>query len=157
MRSTRTLFGILLLVALFGCGDDPAESINSTGFQTLLTTPYSNMREPARIVVSDSLSWAQLWTTIIEGQSDPAKIPAVDFRKQQVVVAALGERKRAGYAIRIEQIEQSNGMRQVVVEETAPGTNCNSSEVITTPLDAVVVNKSTLPSMFVERLIVRPC
>ena len=157
MRSTCTPFGILLLVALFGCGDDPVRSTIATGFQPLLTTPYSNMREPARIVVSDSLSWVQLWATIIEGHSDPAKLPAVDFRKQQVVVAALGERKRAGYAIRIEQIEQSNGLRQIVVEETAPGANCNSPEVITTPLEAVVVNKSTLPSMFVERLIVRPC
>jgi hypothetical protein len=151
------LLGTLFLGGIWGCGDDPAATADSTGFETLFTTPYSNLREPVRIVISDSLSWAQLWTQIIEGQNNPTRLPAIDFRKQQVVVAALGERKRAGYAIKIEQIEQSDGMRQVVVQETAPGPNCSSAEVITTPLDAVVVNKTALPSMFTERLIVRPC
>lgn len=147
--------GFALFVLLAGCGNDTTGP-QGPRFDQLLNTLYSNIKDPARMVVSDSASWAEVWALISSG-STLGRRPDVDFRNDDVIVVALGERRRAGYAIRVEQVEFTNDARTIHILQTTPADSCTGSEVIITPLHAIVVTRSTQPTRFVERIVITPC
>jgi len=150
------IFVFALAVLLAGCGNDPSGPPSGPRFDQLLNTLYSNLKDPARIVVSDSASWVNAWALISSGSS-LGRRPDVDFRVDEVIVIALGERRRAGYAVRVERVDFSTDARTIHVLQTAPADNCSSSEVITTPLEAIVVTRSPQPTHFQERLLIARC
>lgn len=144
-------WGLLAFGLLAGCGED-VTAPREREFRQLFTTLYSNLRIKANLVVSDNPGWTQLWAVISAGTTDARTLPTVDFDSEEIVIAALGEQRKAGYAVRIEQVEYTDTTRNVVVLQTAPGPACSSAEVITTPLDAAVISKSNAPIRFIERL-----
>lgn len=126
--------------------------------EPLFGTLYSNIHQPARLVIRDSQSWAQLWAQMVAPTDGLSSPPAVDFDKNEVVVAAMGERQRGGYAISINGIAQdASGTLHVDVASTIPASTCNASDVITTPLDAVLVPRTTETVQFSERAVVLSC
>lgn len=123
----------------------------------LFSTQYSNIREPRRLIITDEETWARLWAEMLPSASGPATPPFVDFRTENVVVAAMGERRGAGFAIEIVDVERANTALRVDVTSTLPTASCSGSDVISTPLDAVRIPKSADIIQFSERSIVLTC
>ena len=140
-----------------GCSDEPTAPRAGTDYFPLFTTLYSNIRSTTQLVVSDPASWQELWAVIGASNSDTRTPPKVDFSESEVIVVAMGERKRAGFQIRIEQVTFSETSRNVQVLMTMPAEQCTGAEVITTPADAVVASKTTRPTVFTERIQIRNC
>ena len=158
MRQYCILTAVLVLAAC----SNPTERITSAAPQTVVEpifgTLYSNIREPRRMVIHDEATWAQLWGEMVSTGSAPATAPDVDFSREDVVVAAMGERRAAGYNIAIENVATTaTGALRIDVASTIPSPACAASDVITTPLDAVRVPKTADPVQFSEKTVVMSC
>ena len=124
--------------------------------QPVHNTLYSNLRESRRLVIRDAETWAAVWTEMIS-MGDPRTPPFVDFSKEDVIVAALGERRASGYGIAVTSMSIGENGTQVIVTTTVPGATCDRAEIITAPLDAVRVSKIAGAITFDERSAVRTC
>jgi hypothetical protein len=119
-------------------------------------TLYSNIREPRRLLIRDAESWAAAWTEMISA-GDPRTPPFVDFTREDVVVAALGEQRAGGYSIAVTNIRTDGAVTQLTVTTTVPGAGCDGAEIITAPLDAVRVPRIVGTVIFDEQNVVRAC
>lgn len=124
---------------------------------TLLLQFHSGMEERDRLVVRTDAEWRALWTRLTASIAPQPPLPAVDFTKHMIVVAAMGTRPSGGYVIRIREAAHDASALYVTVEETAPGANCGTITVMTAPATAVLVPRSTLPVRWVERTAVQDC
>ena len=157
MKNTLRLVTALVALSCTACGQDTAGPADGDRFRPLFTTLYSNLRDPARLVAPDSVTWAAIWNTLSSGTPNSPPRPAVNFRDEEVVIVAMGERRKAGFSVRIEQIVYTDSSRNVIVLQTVPAESCSSAEVITAPLDAAALSKSSRPIRFLERVQIRSC
>lgn len=157
MRQLLFISAVLLATACSDTGITPAETAPKAISEPLFATLYSNVRDARRIVIHDEASWAALWAEMVSSGSMPTTPPRVDFSKEDVVVAAMGERRFAGYEITITGVEQDAGHLRVDVASKTPSPTCDHSEVITTPLHAVRVSKTSEPISFNETTVVLSC
>ena len=157
MRSAAVL---LLLMPLFACSKSEPLALTLRSeepeFQSVHNTLYSNVRESQRLLIRDAETWANVWTGMISvGQ--PATPPFVDFTREDVIVAAMGERRAGGYNIAVMAVAHDANGTSIVVASTVPGPTCDRVEIITAPLAAVRVRKVTGALVFDERTGVRAC
>jgi hypothetical protein len=150
----RRLALLPLMLLLPACSKPDPVAVDSGHtapiMQPLYATLYSNVREPRRLVIRDAETWAAVWAEMIS-VGDPRTPPHVDFTKEDVLVAAMGERRAAGYDISInEVVEGANGVLAVVTS-TTPAPACETSEIMTAPLAAIRVTKVTGGVAFEER------
>ena len=130
--------------------------INSPEVQPLHATQYSNIREFRRILIRDAETWSALWAEMIN-VGDSKTPPYVDFTKEDVLVAAMGEKRVAGYAVAIVAVEHASAGARVIVTSSVPGSSCEHAEVINAPVDAVRIRKLAGPVTFFETTTVRAC
>jgi hypothetical protein len=165
MRTTRLI--PLMLAALAACAESPAGGLPLVDLpgQAVAVTPvgerypsyYSGFEQSARIVVEDAEEWAQVWSRLWNNQHPVPPLPAVDFSREVVVVAAMGTRPNGGYSIRVQAAAVHEGSLTVRVVETSPGSRCVTTQAITTPTDVVRVARSGLPVRFTTATGVLSC
>jgi hypothetical protein len=156
----RRIALLLVLLPLAACSQ--AEPLSLTlrtedpDLQPVHNTLYSNVREPRRLLIQDAETWARVWAEMIS-MGDPRIPPYVDFAREDVIVAAMGERRASGYSIAVTGVVVGANETQVVVVSTVPGPICDGAEIMTAPLAAARIRKSAAPITFDERTAVRTC
>ncbi len=150
----RTLASLMLFAGVAGCSsDEPGTAVT---LQRLATDArplsyYSGYREPKRFVVRDRETWVDVWTQIWKLQSPKPDLPAIDFDKEMVLVAALGERPSSGYSILIDSAQATVDQLSVSVRVVSPGSGCAVLTVMTQPVDVASVPRLDVGVQFVER------
>ncbi len=114
-------------------------------------------QEATRSVVRDEQSWLEFWRALTAVVRPAPAPPTVDFTTDMVLVAAMGRRATAGYAVSVEGVYTSDGALYVDVLERSPGVGCLSAQVITTPVTAVRVRVHDGSVQFVTREESGPC
>ena len=109
---------------------------------TLAQETYSIAKEARREVIRDNAAWAKLWGEV---QDMRRLAPPVEFERQMVLLAALGERRTGGYAVEIVRAEVVEGTLVVHVRETSPVPGARTTMALTAPLHAVMVARNDLP------------
>jgi hypothetical protein len=105
------------------------------------------------MVIRDANGFAQVWSELGAGDR-----PEVDFSRNVVVVAALGQRPTGGYEIAVSRVAQADGQLSIEVVETTPGPNCITAGAETQPVDMVVVSAAAPRGWsFLERKEIRAC
>ena len=117
----------------------------------------SGMTDSARLVIRGDAEWRRTWAQLIGHITPAPELPAIDFTKEMVVIAAMGPRPTAGYMIRIARVGRSSGVTYVDVISESPGPTCRSAQMITSPADVVVVPAINEPVAFVETVTVKTC
>jgi len=117
----------------------------------------SGFADAARLVVRDAESWRRTWAALAAGRADSLAPPAVDFRREIVIVAAFGARPAAGYGIAIDTVRRGDLALDVVVRSVEPAPGCAPRFALVEPADAVRVPRSERPVAFVERRAAAPC
>jgi len=102
----------------------------------------SALREPANIVVRTQPEWEALWRRITARQGPPPAVPAVNFERDMLLVAAMGARPSGGYSIRIERVIDGGDRLEAHVVRTSPGSRCGAIAAITHPVDVVRIAAS---------------
>jgi hypothetical protein len=120
-------------------------------------TTYSGLADSARLVVRDSVSWRRLWSAINRPFVPPPPMPAIDFDREMVVVAALGARPTSGYDVVIERAERDSAGVAVAVRRTRPGAGCPVLAAVTQPVDLARLPSVSADTRFLERTVVIPC
>src|SRR5689334_2610650 len=98
--------------------------------------------------------WKRLTEGIPPGQWAPA-LPEIDFSKEMIVVAAMGQRPTSGYLTVIDGACEVDGRVEVFISSVENVGCIGVADVLTYPADAVRLPRSDLPVVFRETQI--PC
>ena len=117
----------------------------------------SGITEPQRLVVRDQATWQQTWDSIYRFTFPAPALPAVDFAREMVIVAALGQKPTGGFSIFIDSgTDTANGVT-INVRSVSPGGNCGVTAALTQPLDIARVTRREGSVSFSESTTVQNC
>lgn len=102
--------------------------------QHLLQERYSGLRSPLRAVLQDSASFRDLWDRATRGHRP---LPAIDFNREMVIVAAMGAMSSTGHSIHIQSVQAVRGILRVRVLLTPAAPGCGVGMMETYPIDVV--------------------
>lgn len=149
---------VLIVLAFMCCGCGSASSAPSSPLTLirLRAEPYaftwaSGYTEPQRIVVRSQAQWQEVWSTIWRRHTPVPELPAIDFQREMVVVAAMGMRSTGGYNILIESASEDAGGVTVGIRATAPGAGCAVTLALTHPADVARLPRRDTPVSFSEK------
>lgn len=150
---------LLILLILGACRPDasPKRTVNQVPIRRL--TPggapaqHSGLTFATRTVVDDATTFARLWREAFASPGDTVPPPAVDWAREKVVFAGLGNRPSGGYVVGVTAAVQTADELQVTIETTSPGRDCMNAAVITQPADVVTIPrpKPGVIIRFIER------
>jgi len=105
----------------------------------------------SRLVIRNSERFNDLWEQIVGPREDKPGPPEVDFSREMLIVAAMGERPSGGYEIVITGACEVDNQLEVHVR-SSDYTKCGGMQtaVLTAPVDIVRLPKSDLPVVFRE-------
>jgi hypothetical protein len=111
----------------------------------------SHLPHSVRLTVQDSADWRTVWARIA-GPNAAAEPPAVDFTREMLLVAGMGEQPCMGYLINIDTIFRDDDRRiYAVVRERHRGAGCGCLNEVVSPVDVVRVPRTIRPVTFLER------
>jgi len=92
-------------------GDGPVE------FSVILSGSHSQEKDYKVELITNKRQWEHVWQ-VAKGNEDPLPSqPTVDFGRQYVIAAFMGERPSSGYQIEITSIEKRGRTLQVLVKK----------------------------------------
>lgn len=124
---------------------------------TLVRELNTGVTERKRDVIRSQEEWGAFWARVYAPLRPVPELPAVNFEESVIVVASMGERSSGGYAIDVDEVEQTDAGLRVVVRETSPGASCMTTAALTQPVVAVRVPRTEGDIVFEERRSVLDC
>jgi hypothetical protein len=118
---------------------------------------YTALRESQRLIVRDQAQWQDVWTAIWRTHTATPPLPAIDFTREMVVVAALGERPSGGFSIFVDSAFESAVGVTIAIRTVSPGSGCGVTAVFTQPVDIARLPLRTASITFDERPPVLAC
>jgi hypothetical protein len=86
-------------------------------FQTILAGSHSLADTSAVVLVKNESDWDKVWIQA-KGRIDPLPArPTVDFSRQYVIAAFMGERPSSGFRIEISAIEKRGNILDVYIKK----------------------------------------
>jgi hypothetical protein len=119
------------------------------------TTSGINVRD--RMVVSDRTSWSKIWPNLAMGHSPAPSLPAVDFDRETIVIAAMGRRSTGGYIITVDSATAAGDTVTLVITEHSPGRTCGTTAALSSPVAIARIFRPRAIVRFVERTAVTDC
>jgi len=164
MRASCRIVIAVLTAGASACGSPTGSSSpgQPLGITRLRVEPFSltyasGLREPRRLVVRDASTWQQAWSSIWQRTSPEPPIPQVDFGREIVVVAAMGERLTGGFTILIDSALEGTSGVLIRIRSISPGLGCGTTLALTQPVDIARVPRRDGSVTFDERLETREC
>jgi hypothetical protein len=164
MRASCRIVIAALTAGAAACGSPTGSSSpgEALGITRLRVEPFSltyasGLRERQRLVVRDASAWQQAWSSIWRGTSPEPPIPQVDFGREIVVVAAMGERLTGGFTILIDSALEGTSGVSIRIRSISPGSGCGTTQALTQPVDIARVPRRDGSVTFDERLETQEC
>lgn len=155
--SRGTALACAVILAACNQPNGPDSDQEEIPVQSIVTEQNSGFVESDRRVIRDAIAWATVWARIYEKASSKPSLPAIDFSKEQVLVAALGSRPSTGYSIRITEASGSGNAIKVKFETQSPGPGCVVLTSITHPVTVAKMGRTVGSAVFEENATVRNC
>ena len=118
---------------------------------------FSQVRQPARLIVHDAAAWRGAWATLWPNGAPIPAPPEIDFTREMVVMAALGERPSSGYTILVDSATLSNKSLTIWIGTIRPGPHCGTATVLTQPVDVARLPRIDATVRFEEVPSIRDC
>jgi hypothetical protein len=154
---------LVFTVLLASCNSPTEPSGNEPLTLTRLradASPYSYnsaLVQSQRLVIRDQAAWQQAWTTMWVITNRPPALPTIDFSREMVIVAALGERPTGGYGIFLDGATESATGVTINVRTVSPGNGCAVTLALTRPVDIARVTRRDGNVSFAELSSVQHC
>jgi hypothetical protein len=117
--------------------------------------------EPTESVIRNQSEFQELWTAIhstpARGRGSLPRPPQIDFRKEMIIAVGTGRRSSGGYRIKVERIEDVGDRLRVHYSTYGPGSNCMTTQSITSPVELVRLQKNRKPVAFAEHHETQDC
>jgi hypothetical protein len=94
------------------------------------------------MVMRNAAEWLGQWRRI-NARQDPPPLPEVDFRREMILMAAMGQRPTGGYAVAIDKVIEQWGELLAFVRFVSPDRRCGAIAAMTSPVDIVRVPASS--------------
>ena len=120
----------------------------------------SNIVDQFRVVVRDRDTWLDVWKRIYQfnpNHSRYPELPEIDFSREMVVVAAMGQKPTNGYSIIIDGAYERDDRLEVVVKSVINLKCFGWATIVTSPIDIVRLPKIEHPVVFREIEVVPDC
>jgi hypothetical protein len=118
---------------------------------------FEGFEKPSELVIATDSAWRSLWDLFTQFRTPRPPLPQIDFQKDVLIAAGLGQRSSACCTIAIDTVLQFADSLQALVRESYPEGLCASGAVLTRPTVIVRTAKSRGPVRFVHRRIPTPC
>jgi hypothetical protein len=103
----------------------------------------SGLYEERLIVLRSPAEWQGQWRRITARQGGPPPLPAVDFSREMLLMAAMGPKPTGGYRVAIDKVIEQSGELLAFVRFVSPGRRCGAIAAMTSPVDIVRVPLSS--------------
>jgi hypothetical protein len=136
-------------------GADEFESgAEGVGVRQLVRLTQSGLETSERIVIRSQDSLAAFWPRLGDG-SQP---PPVDFTRELVLAASMGQRPTGGHSIAVGRTALRDGVLTIEVMSSSPDPGCTTTQSLTQPVDVVAIEAANVRSWrFVERAETQGC
>lgn len=126
----------------------------------LALVPYrmtSGITRRDRIVIRDAAEWARVWPEVVGSHSPKPPLPAVDFARETIVLASMGQRSAGGYVVRIDSAGVAGDTVILAVTERSPGPTCGTTAALSSPIALARVMRANATIRFVEKTDASDC
>ncbi len=86
-----------------------------------------------QFVIKSEDEWAKVWKETNQSFEPMPPKPAVDFSKDWVIACMMGMKRSGGHNLKIKDIKTAGEELKIAIENTSPGKNCMSVDMITYP------------------------
>ena len=117
----------------------------------------SGITSPLNVVVRDPAAWSELWQNIHAPMTPAPPLPVVDFSREMIIAAGLGNRLSGGYDVLLARAAEDASGLQIEVIETSPGPGCATTQALTQPVDLARTPRRDGPVRFVTTRRVNHC
>jgi len=119
-------------------------------YSVILSGQHSRAVDFQVKLVTSQSEWEQVWD-IARGSEEPLpKIPTVNFKRENVIAAFMGQRNSSGYKIEITSIEKKSSMLKVFVKKyETPG----MLPVVTHPFTLVRMTRGNFKIEVIEETV----
>ena len=139
---------IMTILTAFSCSaisrnvpDGPVEN------SVILSGAHSQVDSFQVNIVTGKSDWEHVWQQVMGGMEPTPKIPTVDFGRQYVIAAFMGQRTSSGYRIEIPSIVKKGKTLVVTVKKyETPG----MLPVVTNPYTLVRIPKGNYKLQLIE-------
>tara|TARA_Y100000310_G_scaffold332439_1_gene408007 strand:- start:891 stop:1280 length:390 start_codon:yes stop_codon:yes gene_type:complete len=119
-------------------------------FETIDRGAYCGQKMPIGYVIDDQLTWERVWeATNISIPTDT--LPEIDFTKEMVIGAYLGQTTSGGYSIEISNIVDRIDSLEVYLTEKAPAPGSMTTDGLTQPYHLVKTAKNDKNVVFIRK------
>jgi hypothetical protein len=122
--------------------------------------PYrmtSGITRKDRIIVRDAAAWTAIWPQVVGSHSPRPDQPTVDFGRETIVVASMGQRSSGGYSVTIDSAGVAGDTVILAVTERSPGPTCGTTAALSQPIALARVLRPNAVIRFVEKSVVTDC
>lgn len=126
---------------------EPIEFTTGEVLRELDARAFSGIQESRNVVIKDAATFATLW----KQHAAHTELPAIDFDKEMVLAAFLGQAGGCN-GVRIASVIDSDGKLNALRIETQPGPATACIAVVTTPAHFVALKRSDKPVEFTTRI-----
>jgi hypothetical protein len=102
----------------------------------------SGLYQERTMVIRNEAEWLGQWRRITARQGNPPRLPDVDFRREMLLVAAMGPKPTGGYRVVIDKVVEQPGDLLAFVRFISPGRGCGAIAAMTSPVDIVRLRAS---------------
>ncbi|HEX8238547.1 MAG TPA: protease complex subunit PrcB family protein [Allosphingosinicella sp.] len=97
----------------------------------------SGVHEQRLLAIRSAAEWQGQWRRITARQGEPPRLPPVDFRREMLLIAAMGPKPSGGYRVAIDKVVEQSGELLAFVRFIEPGRRCGAIAAVTSPVDVV--------------------
>lgn len=96
----------------------------------------SGLHAERLMLIRNEAEWLGQWRRI-NARQDPPPLPPVDFRREMLLMAAMGRQPTGGYRVVIDKVIEQSGELLAFVRFVSPGRRCGAIAAVTSPVDIV--------------------
>jgi PrcB C-terminal len=127
--------GSILALLLAGC----ASLGGNSNVQRLASGNHSGVKDQQYHDLHNAKDFQTWWNKAYSSYSDIPALPQVDFTKNMVIAAFMGEKSHGGFTLHVDSINQTPDAYNVNIKISIPGTGCRTPEEFIQPFEFVVV------------------
>jgi hypothetical protein len=125
---------------------------------TVVTSGHnSGYIKKGRLKITNKADFQKMWDNLYINFSEKPPLPDINFNNQLVIGAFFGEATSGGNSIAVKSVEMYETMIMVKIEETTPGYNCVTTDVMTQPYQIIAISKVNLPVNYATEHVIRKC
>ncbi|HET7395645.1 MAG TPA: protease complex subunit PrcB family protein [Gammaproteobacteria bacterium] len=127
--------GIAMTVICAGC----ASLGGSSNVRELATGDHSGVDTQEVHDLHNVKDFQTWWNKAYASFSTVPALPQVDFTKDMVVAAFLGEKAHSGFTMRVVKVDETPDAYNVEINVKIPGDTCHATQMKTQPFEFVAV------------------